>query len=153
MTPLLIVGLVSALLPVLEGADTPQRDAAIDTLGTADVSFHELSEGLGTARWRGRSGILKAVEARGEGAVDFLCRAARDRDHRDVRRLAILALGPVGRRLLRHPHGRHRVAARADGGTRPPRRGGVLGVSSFVKQVSGMLEEWKVGRMDGWMIG
>ena len=96
MTPLLIVGLVTALLPVLEGADTPQRDAAIDTLGTADVSFHELSEGLGTARWRGRSGILKAVEARGEGAVDCLCRAARDRDHRDVRRLAILALGEVG---------------------------------------------------------
>ena len=92
-----IAGVLSGLLPVLEGADTPGRATAVDSLAKLGGTGVELlGVALQEAGWRGREGILDALTRIGPASLPVLMHTARAHLRVDARRLAVRAMGRIG---------------------------------------------------------
>ena len=97
LTMLGVVGLLSGFLPALEGPDTSERAAAVDSLAAlGGTGVAPLGEALGEVGWRAREGILDALARIGTASLPVLMQTARAHPRFDARRLAMLAMGCIG---------------------------------------------------------
>ena len=116
------LGAVAHLLVQLEGPDSAQRSAAVDSLAVVCAARPaDLGEGLRISGWRGLEGLIDAAVAVGRGSVPLLMETARTHPKEDARRLAVRGLGRIGGEaaadsLIRLIHGPERdLAAQALG--------------------------------------
>ena len=92
-----LIGVLSGYLPALEGPDTPERAAAVDSL--AALGAERVETLIGTLRevgWRAREGILDALARIGPASLPVLMHTARSHPRVDARRLAVRAVGRIG---------------------------------------------------------
>ena len=92
-----MAGALSIYLPVLEGPDSEDRTSAVEALSKEGAGCVEkVTDLLWQAGWRGREGILDALERIGPASVPELMHVVRSHPRLDARRLAVLKLGDIG---------------------------------------------------------
>jgi len=81
------------LWQALEGADARVREEAIDSL--ARTPPEGVAACLDSVNWRGREGLVDAIERGGTAGLPALMAIARSHGKRDARRYAVRAMGRV----------------------------------------------------------
>ncbi len=92
-----LIGVLSGYLPALEGPDTPERAAAVDSLVALGAGRATVLGGtLRQVGWRAREGVLDALARIGPASLPVLMHTARSHPKVDARRLAVRAMGRIG---------------------------------------------------------
>ncbi len=95
------VGILSGVLPALDGPDGPERTQAIERLDELGVEgLDQVGEALYEVGWRAREVILDALVRIGPRATPLLMRVARRNPKVDARRVAVRSLGAIGGRAV-----------------------------------------------------